>query len=164
MTRKNPQQQPAQTSNNASKDTNKKSPTKQQEKPTSVGQVPYFITYTQAEAIQAGYLIDVSYTAQLFSFTVPVSLTRAVWERYIIGHPTNKIHQDMSAEERYRLLALLAAAVLAWHGRQNTFCFFEAYSIQDSEKTQPERITLSMHNDARHNPSVVMTIMMMDEY
>lgn len=164
MTDKNPLQQPAQTSNNASQQPEKNNPMPKLTKSTALNKVIYFMTHTHAEAIQAGYLVEVSDTAKKFGFSVPVTLTRAVWERYIIRHPSQKIHQDMSTEERYRLLALLAAAILAWHNRQYTFCFFEAYSKHDSDKTQPECITLLMHTEARHNPSAVITIMMPDEY
>ncbi|MDE0172411.1 MAG: hypothetical protein OYH76_11740 [Defluviicoccus sp.] len=44
---------------------------------------PPISTYTRAQAIEDGYLVDVSETAREAGFKVPVALTRAVWDRLV---------------------------------------------------------------------------------
>ncbi len=39
--------------------------------------------YTRAQAIEDGELIDVTKTAKQTGFTLPVAVTRAVWDGYI---------------------------------------------------------------------------------
>ena len=40
---------------------------------------PIFSTYSRAQAIEDGILVDVSDTAREAGFTIPVALTRTVW-------------------------------------------------------------------------------------
>lgn len=40
-------------------------------------------SYTRKEAIQDGYLIDVTDTARIAGITCPVVITKALWEEYI---------------------------------------------------------------------------------
>lgn len=44
---------------------------------------PPIHTYTRAQAIEDGFLVDVSTVAREAGFRVPVALTRAVWERCV---------------------------------------------------------------------------------
>ncbi|MDE3263320.1 MAG: hypothetical protein OYL41_15215 [Acidobacteriota bacterium] len=44
---------------------------------------PPISTYTRAQAIEDGFLVDVSETAREAGFKVPVALTRAVWDRLV---------------------------------------------------------------------------------
>ncbi len=44
---------------------------------------PVLSAYTRAQAIKDGILVDVSDTAREAGFTIPVAITRAVWNRLI---------------------------------------------------------------------------------
>ena len=44
---------------------------------------PAISTYTRAQAIEDGILVDVSDTAREAGFNIPVALTRTVWERLV---------------------------------------------------------------------------------
>ena len=44
---------------------------------------PVLSVYTRAQAIEDGFLIDVSDTAREAGFTIPVAVTRTVWDRLI---------------------------------------------------------------------------------
>ena len=44
---------------------------------------PIIHSYTRAQAIDDGVLVDVTETAREAGFRIPVALTRAVWERYV---------------------------------------------------------------------------------
>jgi hypothetical protein len=43
--------------------------------------------YSRAQALEDGNLVDVSATAREAGFTVPVAVTRALWDRYITPDP-----------------------------------------------------------------------------
>ena len=44
---------------------------------------PVISVYTRAQAIEDGILVDVSETAREAGFTIPVAVTRAVWNRIV---------------------------------------------------------------------------------
>ena len=44
---------------------------------------PTISTYTRAQAIEDGILVDVSETAREAGFTIPVAVTRTVWSRLV---------------------------------------------------------------------------------
>ena len=44
---------------------------------------PAISTYTRAQAIEDGILVDVSDTAREAGFTIPVAVTRSVWRRLV---------------------------------------------------------------------------------
>ena len=44
---------------------------------------PTINAYTRAQAIEDGILVDVSETAREAGFTIPVAVTRAVWDRLV---------------------------------------------------------------------------------
>ena len=44
---------------------------------------PVIFTYSRAQAIEDGILVDVSDTAREAGFNIPVAVTRAVWDRII---------------------------------------------------------------------------------
>ena len=43
----------------------------------------HLFAYTRAQAIADGFLVDVSETAREAGFTIPVALTRTVWDRLV---------------------------------------------------------------------------------
>ena len=55
---------------------------------------PPISTYTRAQAIEDGFLVDVSETAREAGFTIPVALTRGVWDRIVALPEGYKGFQD----------------------------------------------------------------------
>ena len=57
---------------------------------------PVISTYSRAQAIQDGILVDVSDTAREAGFNIPVAVTRAVWSRLVALPKGYKGFQDES--------------------------------------------------------------------
>lgn len=56
-------------------------------------------SYTRAQAIEDGELVDVTDTAKQSGFSIPVAVTRAVWEQTIVWSPSDseaQTYQDQS--------------------------------------------------------------------
>ena len=51
-------------------------------------------TYTRAQAIEDGVLVDVSETAREAGFKFPVAVTRTVWDGYIVPDSRARYFQD----------------------------------------------------------------------
>jgi hypothetical protein len=66
-------------------------------------------SYSRAQAIEDGVLIDVSQTAEEAGLRYPVALTRAVWERCVTV-PPGVLCQD-EAGRLWDVLCLLRAAI-----------------------------------------------------
>ena len=64
---------------------------------------PVLSAYTRAQAIEDGFLVDVSETAREAGFTIPVAVTRSVWSRLIALPEGYRGFQD----ERGRLWDIL---------------------------------------------------------
>ncbi len=64
---------------------------------------PVIFSYTRAQAIEDGVLVDVSETAREAGFRIPVALSRAVWERLVALPDGYRGYQD----ERGRLWDVL---------------------------------------------------------
>ena len=60
---------------------------------------PVISVYTRAQAIEDGILVDVSDTAREAGFTIPVAVTRTVWDRLVALPEGYRGYQD----ERGRL-------------------------------------------------------------
>ena len=58
---------------------------------------PVISTYTRARAIKDGILVDVSDTAREAGFTIPVAVTRTVWDRLVAPSPRATAVSRMSA-------------------------------------------------------------------
>ena len=64
---------------------------------------PVLSAYTRAQAIADGFLVDVSETAREAGFTIPVAVTRTVWDRLVALPEGYRGFQD----ERGRLWDIL---------------------------------------------------------
>ena len=64
---------------------------------------PVISTYTRAQAIEDGILVDVSETAREAGFNIPVAVTRTVWDRLVALPESYRGFQD----ERGRLWDVL---------------------------------------------------------
>lgn len=159
-------QNPAQTSNNASIKAPSPFPRYSERSNSAVLEdVPYFITHTYEESIEAGFLIDVTNIAKNIGFKVPVALTKAVWENCVAWDTINKDHGDMIHNEGYRALELLSSALIAWRRlKRGVRCSFDVYrALHGKEKSPPERVSLSICTNSGLVSPKRITIMMDDE-
>lgn len=66
-------------------------------------------SYSRAQAIEDGVLVDVSSVAQEAGVRVPVALTRAVWDRYVTVPP--KARGQDEAGRLWDVLSMLRFAI-----------------------------------------------------
>jgi hypothetical protein len=123
------------------------------------GEVIY--AYSRKNAIDDGYLVDVTQTAKESGIVFPVALTKAVWNTYV-EVPESVTCQD----EKGRLWDLLwmyrcEFLRLKKNGELKETYFFELYVQNTNEK--PELIKLKGMIHPGDNGEGVITIMLPDE-
>jgi hypothetical protein len=122
-------------------------------------------TYTRAQAIEDGYLVDVSETAREAGFVLPVAMTRNVWEdcvEWCDEDSNRQTHQDLSG----RLWDVLWMAYIgikhAKHG--GTQLMFQLYRVpRGGRKTKPRLVTLKLVTGPADDTEPVVTIMQPEE-
>lgn len=75
-------------------------------------------TYSRAEAIEDGILMDVSNMASEAGFKIPVAVTEALWKGYIVpSEDAKKRSQGQSIEGRlWDVLSIAAMTAQRWQG------------------------------------------------
>jgi hypothetical protein len=97
---------------------------------------PVIHSYSRAEALEDGVLVDVTSMAREAGFRIPVALTRAVWESYVTV-PPKVIAQD----EPGRLWDILWMASLAARCNRNASEVRFTVSIRnDNRQPRPRRL------------------------
>ena len=119
-------------------------------------------SYTRAQAIEDGVLVDVSETAKEAGFSVPVAITAAAWSdcvAWTVADCKRQAYQD----EAGRLWDVLwMARVAARHGGDRlTFQFYRLPCGGKGRK--PRRATLAMVIGPGDTLEPVITIMMPNE-
>ena len=120
--------------------------------------------YTRSQAIDDGFLVDVSGTdeAKEAGFVVPVALTREVWNDYV-EWPKEKGGQD----EKGRLWDILYMAKVAISGSKDrgNVLHYKLYCVpHDSiQCDNPEEVTLKLVSGPGDNGEHVITIMKPNE-
>lgn len=126
------------------------------------GQLIY--SYTRAEALEDGELIDVSKMAKEAGFKIPVAVTRAVWGKYIkwTDEDTDKqTHQDESGR-LWDILWMLSLA--ARRGRHQGQVYYKLHVIPRNGRSLKARLTqlkATIHGGDQGEP--VITIMLPEE-
>ncbi|NUQ79571.1 MAG: hypothetical protein HUU21_39190 [Polyangiaceae bacterium] len=115
--------------------------------------------YTRTQAIEDGFLVDVSETAKEAGIKFPVALTRAVWSRYVELTPAAKRALN---DERGRLWDVLwmfrCTAVRMGGGSE---LMFSLYVVTKS--IRPSLIKLKAICGPGDNAEPVITIMLPEE-
>ena len=91
---------------------------------------PVLSTYTRAQAIAEGTLVDVTKTAREAGFTIPVAVTRAVWERLVALPEGYRGFQD----ERGRLWDVLWMAITYARANRDKDRFTMRVHVRDIRK------------------------------
>src|SRR5687768_13821949 len=118
-------------------------------------------SYTRAEAIEDGVLVDVTETAQATGFRVPVAVTRGVWTEAVEWDAANRAPQD----EHGRLGDVLWMAWLAARGRRNDDRLtYEIVRVPNTPlATVPRRLVLVLHIGPGDDGEPVVTVMLPGE-
>ena len=130
---------------------------------------PYFgeviYSYTRAQAIEDGVLVDVSKTAREAGFQVPVALTRAVWSD-CVEWPTALNESRGYQDESGRLwdvlwMAFMGIKTAKRGGRELRYSLFRVE--RDGTAILPREVTLKLHSGPGDNGEHVITIMQPEE-
>lgn len=72
---------------------------------------PVIYSYTRAQAIEDGVLVDLTAWAQETGFKIPVACTSEVWHRYIVPPPRTKEFGQSERGRAHDLLWMLFVAI-----------------------------------------------------
>ena len=122
-------------------------------------------SYTRADAIADGYLVDVSEVAREAGFRWPVAMTRTVWDDCVEWDDEDskrQTHQDKSGRLWDAIwMAFVAIKQATGNG---TELFYQLYRVpRGGRKTQARCITLKLVTGPGDDGEPVVTVMMPEE-
>src|SRR4051812_8183168 len=115
-------------------------------------------SYSRADALRDGVLIDVSLTAREAGIRWPVALTRAAWERCVCV-PDGVACQD-EAGHLWDVLWMLRCAIARQGGRVVAFA---VHVRNDNRKHKPPLVRLKALSGLGDQGEPVLTVMLPDE-
>jgi hypothetical protein len=115
-------------------------------------------SYTRAQAIEDGFLVDVSTTAKEAGLRFPVALTRTVWGQYV-EVPDGVEGQD-EAGRLWDILWMLAVAIKRSKEPGDTMQF-QLYVRNDNRR--PRLVTLKAVCGPNDDASPCITVMLPEE-
>ncbi len=122
-------------------------------------------TYTREQALEDGFLIDVTKTAKEAGLRYPVAVTSAVWEKYIAWEDEDtqrQTHQD-SEGRLWDVLFMLKNAINRLVGA-TTEIHYELYVVpRDGKARKPKKTALKSLCHPGDSGEPVITIMEPDE-
>jgi hypothetical protein len=120
-------------------------------------------TYTRSQAIQDGYLVDVTQTAMEAGFRLPVAITRAAWEDCVEWTEEDSQRQ-LSQDEAGRLWDVLWIAALAARRNKGERLQFQFYRVPRGGRGVRPRLTgLQLVLGPGDQDEPVITILMPNE-
>lgn len=120
--------------------------------------VPVIYSYTRAQAIEDGVLVDLTDWAKETGFRIPVACTSAVWHGYVV--PPEGV-KDLGQSERGRahdLLWMAYVAIREQSDRSMDLIRYRVLFLQAPGKT--EESTLKAHCGPGDHGEPVLTIML----
>jgi hypothetical protein len=119
----------------------------------------FISTYTRAEALSDGTLIDVTEDARKAGIQIPTALTRAVWNEYVALTPAAvKAGNDIEGR-RWDVLWMLRCAVLRTPNESELH--FQLYVVTD--RIEPSQVTLKAILKPGDDGETVITVCLPDE-
>ncbi len=121
-------------------------------------------SYTRKQATEDGFLVDVTETAHEAGFSIPVALTRAIWEDCVEWDETDskrQTYQDLSG----RLWDVINMAFLAAHMSKNQSSFlYQVYRVpRGGRGRKARRVILKSVIGSGDQGEPVITIMQPNE-
>jgi len=128
---------------------------------------PVIYAYTRAMAIKDGNLVDVTEIAQEAGFSVPVALTRAVWEKHVAwDQDDNKRHQTYQDEtgRLWDVVYMARCGCVGANKGESQETLYELYCVPRHGRGKlPRRTVLKMHIGPGDEGEPVITIMLPNE-
>ena len=122
-------------------------------------------TYTRAQAIEDGVLVDAGSTAQEVGFTIPVALTSAVWAD-CVAWTDDDSRKNPFQDQSGRLYDVLFMASFAIRTSANAGdrLLYELYRVpRDGYSTEAKPVTLKLIVGPGDHGEPVLTILLPDE-
>jgi hypothetical protein len=119
----------------------------------------YISSYSRAQALEDGVLVDVSETAREAGIKFPVAVTRAVWNEYVALTPAAK---RACNDERGRLwdVVWMLRCGIARHGNESRF-LYQLHVVTRSIRAS--LVTLKAECDGGDDGEPVITVLQPDE-
>ena len=121
-------------------------------------------TYSRAQGIEDGILVDVSKTASEAGFSVPVALTRAAWADCVEWTEADSKRQTYQDEQGRLWDVLWMASIAARRNRGGDCCRFKLYRVpRGGRGFRPRLVELVMRIGPGDSGEPVITIMQQGE-
>jgi hypothetical protein len=123
-------------------------------------------SYTRAQAIEDGVLIDVSEVAKEAGIKIPVAVTEAVWDQYVewTDEDTKKqTSQDQFGSRLWDILFMLYLAIKNGKNESSSIDFKLNIILRDGRSNMPVLVTLKSIISSSDNGEPVVTIMLPNE-
>jgi len=122
---------------------------------------PVIFSYTRAQAIEDGVLVDLTAWAKETGFRVPVACTAAVWNGYVVP-PQGAVSFGQSERGRgHDLLWMLYVAIKASRNAKRDQILYQVLFQKAPGKM--EEVTLKAHFGPGDDGEPVVTIMLRNE-
>lgn len=120
-------------------------------------------TFSRAQAIEDGILVDVSEMAKQAGFRLPVAMTRAVWVECVEWSEVDSRRQ-VYQDERGRLWDVVWLAAQAARRGHGDRLVFQLYRVPlGGRSLRPRLVTLNLHIGPGDEPEPVVTILLPGE-
>ena len=125
-----------------------------------MNELPIFASYTRAEALEDGVLVDVTTTAKEAGSRYPVALTRAVFEKYV------RVPNGVSCQDEdgrlWDILNMLLWGIRRAKGK-NSDCVRFTVHVAQAEGARPTSVELKALCGPGDEAEPVITVMLPDE-
>ena len=123
--------------------------------------MPVIFSYTRAQAIEDGVLVDLTAWARETGFKVPVACTSAVWHGYVVPPPGTESLGHSERGRGHDILWMLYVAIKASTHAWQDQILYRVLFLQAPGRT--EEVTLKAHYGPGDDGEPVVTIMTPDE-
>ena len=122
---------------------------------------PVIFSYTRAQAIEDGVLVDLTAWAKETGFKVSVACTSTVWQGYVVPPRGTESLGQSERGRAHDLLWMLYVAIKANKDSQRDQILYKVLFLQAPGRT--EEVTLKAHFGPGDDGEAVVTIMRPDE-
>jgi len=122
---------------------------------------PVIFSYTRAQAIEDGVLVDLTEWARETGFKVPVACTAAVWNGYVVPPRGTEPFGQSERGRAHDLLWMAFVAIKASRNAQRDQILYQVLFLQAPGRT--EEVTLKAHFGPGDDGEPVVTIMLQNE-
>ena len=122
---------------------------------------PVIFSYTRAQAIEDGVLVDLTEWAKEAGFKVPVACTSTIWQAYVVPPPGTDAFGQSERGRGHDVLWMLYVSIKTGKNAQRDQILYRVLFMQAPDKT--EEVTLKAHFGPGDGGEPVVTIMLPSE-